>query len=300
MKTKDEEKTILPEELSHLEEPLKEARAKIDAIDTQINNTRPDRGPQFAYRPPQYGSPQYGRVSDISQSNDSRIAGWNKEKAQIKDDFYKRLDEGLENVEPDKAKKIKEVVDYQLSDNKYKTGMEKEGQKQNGEPFDRIESIYYERYSFGKKKDVVVTEPDKNQATKSDGQTKSSDKEHVSQDDLPKDKDFADNANEMTVNAKDSEPSKSETKKEEPESKNTPERYMAQYAQPKSNEISEKTKDMTDKQNANQPDKSEMAKSETQSKNTPENFVTQYDYPQMNDFSENSKDIGMDKDRDRD
>lgn len=287
MKTEDEEKKLLPEELGHLEEPLKEARAKIDAIDTQINNTRPDRGPQSAYRPPQYGSPQYGRTPDISQSNDSKIAGWNQEKAQIKDDFFKRLDEGLENLDPDKAKKVKEVVDYQLSDNKYKTGIEKDGQKQNGEPFNRIESIYYERYSFDKKKDIVVTDPNKSEATKSDTQTKGS----VNQDDLPKDKDFAENAKEMTVKAKGSEPSKSEVKKEEPESKNTPESFMAQYTQPKSNEISEKTKDMTDKQKANQPDKGEVAKSEAQSKNMPENFVTQYDYPQMNDFNENSKDI---------
>ena len=49
IKTEDEEKTILPEELSHPEEPLKEARTKIEAIDTQINNTRPDRVSQSAY-----------------------------------------------------------------------------------------------------------------------------------------------------------------------------------------------------------------------------------------------------------
>lgn len=306
MKTEDEEKTILPEELSHLEEPLKEARTKIEAIDTQINNTRPDRGPQSAYRPPFYGSPQYGRNPDISQSNDSRIAGWNKEKAQIKDDFHKRLDEGLENLDPDKAKKVKEVVDYQLSDNKYKTGIGKDGQKQNGEPFDRIESIYYERYSFDKKKDVVVTEPDKNQAKKSDVQTKSSDKEHVSQDDFPTDKGFAENAKEVTAHEKDNEPSKIETTKEESQSKNTPERFMAKYELPKAKDFSENTKDMTDRQKANESNKSEIAKSEAQSKNTPENFTAQYDYPQMNDFSENTKDmankksldIGMDKDRD--
>lgn len=298
MKTKDEEKTILPEELSHLEEPLKEARTKIEAIDTQINNTRPDRGPQSAYRPPFYGSPQYGRYPDISQSNDSKIAELNKEKAQIKDDFHKRLDVELKNVEPDKAQKVKDVVDYQLSDNKYKTGIEKDAQKQNGDPFERIESIYYERYSFDKKKDVVVTEPDKNQATKSDAQTKSSDKENVSQDDLPKDKGFAENAKEITAQEKDSEPNKSETTKEEPQSKNTPESFMAKYELPKTKDFSENTKDMTDRQKANEPNKSEVAKSEQQSKNTPENFMTQYDYPQMNDFSENSKDIGIDKDRD--
>lgn len=288
MKTKDEEKTILPEELSHLEEPLKEARTKIEAINTQINNTRPDRGPQSAYRPPFYGSPQYGRYPDISQSNDSKIAGWNQEKAQIKDDFFKRLDEGLENVEPDKAKKVKEVVDYQLSDNKYKTGIEKDAQKQNGDPFERIENIYYERYSFDKKKDVVVTEPDKNQATKSDTQAKNSPKEHVNQDDLQMDKGFAENA------------------KEEAQSKNTPESFMAQYELPKANDFSENTKDMTDRQKANEPNKSEIEKEEAQSKNTPENFMTQYDYPQMKDFSENTKDmadkkkldIGMDKDSD--
>lgn len=274
MKTEDEEKKLLPEELSHLEEPLKEARAKIDAIDTQINNTRPDRGPQFAYRPPQYGSPQYGRAPDISQSNDSKIAGLNKEKAQIKDDFLKRVDEELENLDPDKAKKVKDVVDYQLSDNKYKTGIEKDVQKQTGEPFDRIESIYYERYSFNKKKDIVVTEPDKNEAKKSDAQTKGS----VNQDDLPRDKSFAENA------------------KEEPRSKNTPESFMAKYELPKAKDFSENTKDMTDRQKANEPNKSETTIKETQSKNTPENFMNQYNYPQKNDFSENAKDIG-DKDR---
>lgn len=274
MKAEDEEKTILPEELSHLEEPLKEARTKIEAIDTQINNTRPDRGPQSAYRPPQYGSPQYGRVPDISQSNDSKIAGWNKEKAQIKDDFLKKVDEELQNFDPDKAKKVKEVVNYQLSDNKYKTGIEKDGQKQNDEPFERIESIYYERYSFDKKKDAVVTEPDKNEATKSDAQTKSS----VNQEDLPKDKSFAENA------------------KEEPRSKNTPESFMAKYELPKAKDFSENTKDMTDRQKANEPNKSETAKEETQSKNTPENFMNQYAYQHKNDFSENAKDIG-DKDR---
>lgn len=277
MKTEDEEKTILPEELSHLEEPLKEARAKIEAIDTQINNTRPDRGPQSAYRPPFHGSPFYSRYPTHSQSNDSKIAGWNKEKAQIKDDFFKRLDDGLENLDPDKAKKVKEVVDYQLSDNKYKTGIEKDGQKQNGEPFERIESIYYERYSFDKKKDVIVTEPDKNQAAKSDIHSQSTSKEYKN--------------NEGSLNDKEVTDDKKATAKVDIQSKNTPSGFMAQYQLPKSKEFSENAKDVSTNKNTNVADKNDINKLESQSKNTPQQFMSQYNYRQAINYAENSKDI---------
>lgn len=294
MKTENEEKPILPEELSHLEEPLKEAKTKIEAIDTKINNTLPDKGFQPAYRPPFYGSPQYGRYPDISQGNDSKIAEWKKEKAQIKDDFFRKLDKELGNIDPDKVKKVKEVVDYQLGDNKYKTDIEKEGKKQKGEPFGRIENIYYERYSFDRKKNVET--PNKSEATKSDAQTRSSSKEQIQQD-SPKYRSFNENAKDTTEKGKDVGQGINQTKIEASQAKNTPEKFMAQYELPKAKDFSENTKDMTDRQKANEPNKSEIAKPEDQSKNTPESYMSQYDYTQVNDFSENVKDI-TDKDRD--
>ncbi|MEA5261061.1 hypothetical protein VB264_24935 [Arcicella aquatica] len=52
METKKEEKRIFPEELNHLEESFKEAKARIEAIDLEIQNIRPDRGPQLTFPSP--------------------------------------------------------------------------------------------------------------------------------------------------------------------------------------------------------------------------------------------------------
>lgn len=242
METSQEERKILPDELNHLEQPLKDAKGKIQEIDRQIDQLGPDTGPQYAYRPPNYGSPSFGNPTHIESNADKKVR-LNSEKSRIGNDFKELLEKETSNLDPDKAKKVKEVVDYHLSNNQFNTGIPQKDAKHNEVPFDKIQSLYYERYSFDTQQGKSGAT--NKEASKSGTASKNTPERYMAQYDVSNTKDFS--GKDEVDKTQDSEPNKNEIGKSETPTKNTPESYMAQYDYPQAKDFEENTKEMTEK-----------------------------------------------------
>ncbi|TFF36170.1 hypothetical protein [Mucilaginibacter psychrotolerans] len=117
MDNKNDHEPLLPPQFSHLENDLREAQAQLDDIDAWMEGIPKDKGlkPDYNltdYNPPGTSKPTPDRAGMVKQLEDRKTV--------IRQGFNEKLEKNLVNTDPKTAKNVREAVEINLSDSKFR------------------------------------------------------------------------------------------------------------------------------------------------------------------------------------